>query len=324
MTPTSPKFNFAHQAGPSSPPATPTFKKPHFSFPRNRRQGFKHTFPEPLDTHEGTITSTGDGNSFSYNPSYNPFNHLDLELSPRSSSPTSTIQASYRHDDDSDANSIRPHSSSSSVGMQPVSRASNTRRTTKGDLVVEEFAQEDYEAFDSDAESILRPHQYEDADSERARSTRGSNRGSTKAVSPPRDLDPNILYGISNLDCDSEVDEREAWLASERAMRRRKRRSSGFSKRSHAQSVGSDTDDDDILPKLEGINEAGSSARRLRRKVAGDKSSLIFDDPPPRIDELDEPESSEEVLIEEADGEGQNVFRNLPYYPQMDVDSDDE
>lgn len=190
---------------------------------------------------------------------------------------------------------------------------------------MEEFDQEDYEAFDSDAESILRPHQYEDADSELARSARGSTRGSTKAVSPTRELDPNILHRISKLECsDDEDNDREAWLESRREIRRQRRRSSGVSKRSHAQSVGSDTDDEDILPKMEGINDVGSSARRLRRKVAGERASLIFDDPPSRIEELEEPESCEELVCVEEDAEGQGVDRNLPYYLQMDVDSDDE
>jgi len=190
---------------------------------------------------------------------------------------------------------------------------------------VEEFDQEDYDAFDSDAESILRPHQYEDADSERARSTRGSVRGSTKASSPSRELDPNILHGISNLDCsDEEYNAREAWLETQKEMKRRRRRSSGVSKRSHAQSVGSDTDDEDLLPKMEGINDVGSSARRLRRKVAGERGSLIFDDPPACIEELEEPESCEELVSVEEDADGQGVDSNLPYYQQMDVDSDDE
>lgn len=196
---------------------------------------------------------------------------------------------------------------------------------TQGNFTVEEFGQEDYDAFDSDAESILRPHQYEDADSELARSARGSTRGSTKAVSPTRELDPNILHGISRLDCeDEEEDEREAWLESKRESRRRKRRSSGVSKRSHAQSLDGDTDDEDLLPKMEGINDVGSSARRLRRKVAGERGSLIFDDPPPRIEELEEPESCEELVCAEEEAEGQSVDRNLPYYLQMDVDTDDE
>jgi hypothetical protein len=32
----------------------------------------------------------------------------------------------------------------------------------------------------------------------------------------------------------------------------------------------------------------GNSARRLRRKIKGERTSSIFDDPPPRIEEEDE------------------------------------
>lgn len=188
---------------------------------------------------------------------------------------------------------------------------------------MEEFDAKDYDAFDADTDSIIRPHQYEDAESDRARSAKGT--------SPTRELDPRILHGLRDLHCEQPDEEapdaREVWLEKVREERRQKRRSSGsVQKRSLAQSIGSDTDDEDIQPVFEGANEAGSSARRLRRKVAGERTSLIFDDPPPRIEELEEPESCEEVVsMEEEDGEVQGVDRELPYYVQdMDVDSDDE
>jgi hypothetical protein len=133
---------------------------------------------------------------------------------------------------------------------------------------------------------------------------------------------------MSELHCSaSEEDvlsEREAWLAQKKKEERRRRRSSGVSKRSHAQSVGSDTDDEDVQPvQFDGVNEIGSSARRLRRKV-GDRGSLIFDDPPPRIEELEEPESCEEVM---SVGDEQDIgLKDLPYWVQedMEVDEDDE
>jgi len=183
---------------------------------------------------------------------------------------------------------------------------------------LEEFDEEDYDAFDSDTESIIRPHQYEDAESDRARSV--------KSGSQPRELDPRILHGLRDLHCatpndDEALDEREEWLARMREEKRRKRRSSGsVQKRSLAQSIGSDTDEEDIQPVFEGANEAGSSARRLRRKVAGERTSLIFDDPPPRIEELEEPESCEEIVSLEEEGEDDVAWKELPYYV-MEVDS---
>lgn len=102
-------------------------------------------------------------------------------------------------------------------------------------------------------------------------------------------------------------------------------------KRTISQSIGSDTDEEDLKPvTFEGANEIGSSARRLRRKTKGERTSLIFDDPPPRIDEEDEgPESVEEIVEVnegETDIEGGDL-RELPYFryvQDMDVDSDDD
>lgn len=168
---------------------------------------------------------------------------------------------------------------------------------------------------------MIRPHEYEDAVSDR-----GSVRGP--------ELDQNIYSGIQNMrfqneneavidhDPEPEPDletQREAWFQKMREEKRRKRRSSGsVQKRTLSQSIGSDTDDEDIQPAT---FEGATSARRLRRKV----ESLIFDDPPPRIEELEEPESCEEVIAVDEDAaneDGQGVDRELPYYMQMDTDED--
>jgi len=191
-------------------------------------------------------------------------------------------------------------------------------------FTLEEFGDSDYEDFDSDDESVIRPHQYEDAESDRAPSIKAASHN---------DLPQKLYTGIRNMNCETqdmgpELD-REAWIKKVQAEKRRKRRSSGsVQKRTFSQSIGSDTDEEDVLPVFEGANEAGSSARRLRRKADNERMSLIFDDPPPRIDELEEPESCEEVVEvkgSEDEVEGQGVDRNLPYYVQdMDVDSDEE
>jgi hypothetical protein len=197
---------------------------------------------------------------------------------------------------------------------------------TEGNFTVEEFSENDYEEWESGDEDVIRPHQYEDAESDRTHSVKSAGRS---------DLDPHILSGIENLNCENEEEKREAWLKAIRAAKKLKRRSSGsVQKRTLSQSIGSDTDDEDLQPvTFEGANEAGSSARRLRRKV-GERTSLIFDDPPPRIDEVDEgPESCEELIEvdedeeDDDDGNGQCVDRELPYYryvQDMDVDSDEE
>ena len=189
-------------------------------------------------------------------------------------------------------------------------------RVAQGTFTIDEFEDSDYADFDSDEDSVIRPHEYEDAESERALS-----------VKAPSELEPSLYDDLQNLHCETddvlgEELDREAWVKKVQAERRRKRRSSGsVQKRTLSQSIGSDTDDEDIQPvTFEGAN----SARRLRRKVE-DRGSLIFDDPPPRIDELEEPESCEELVeVTHSDIEGQGL-RELPYYVQdMDVDSEDE
>lgn len=170
---------------------------------------------------------------------------------------------------------------------------------------------------------MIRPHQYEDAESDRAPSVKSITHN---------DLDSRMLSaGMKNLHCLETDEERELWIEKLRADKRRRRRSSAsVQKRTLSQSIGSDTDDEDLKPVMfEGANEAGSSARRLRRKtLVGDRTSLLFDDPPPRIDEEDEgPESVEEVVEvgpDEEDGDGDRELRELPYWyiQEMDVDSE--
>lgn len=251
--------------------------------------------------------------------SRNPFQALDCELSPRSSSPASSMRSSSSSSS-SESDDPHPRSRSPSPGTlfattPPNSQVRARIIVSEANFTLKEFDAADYEAFDSDTDSIIRPHQYEDAESDRAPSARG--------ISPNRDIDPAIIHQIRDLHCDeATLVEREIWLEKRREEKRRKRRSSGsVQKRSLAQSIGSDTDDEDLQPVQFDANEAGSSARRLRRKV-GERSSLIFDDPPARIEELEEPESCEEVVDVGDDEQG---LRQLPYYEQvMDVDSDEE
>ncbi|KAE9369333.1 hypothetical protein N431DRAFT_46361 [Stipitochalara longipes BDJ] len=313
MRPTTPNFNFAQQAGPSSPPQTPTTST--FPFKANRRNGMHFSKPT-LSAKDGTITPNGNGPMFSYTPSARP-----EDMSPRSSSSA----ASSAHSSSSES---PPRSLSSSPAVHTTSSPPSTRKiVSEGNFTVEEFDESDYEDWESGDEDVIRPYQYEDADSEKAPSVKAS-KGKSKT-----ELDPGILDGIRDLDCgNQEEEEHEAWVKAERARKKWKRRSSG-TKRTLTQSIGSDTDDEDLQPvMLEGVNELGSSARRLRRKV-GERTSLIFDDPPPRIEEVDEgPESCEEVVeidTDEDDGNGQCVDKELPYYryvqeEDMDIDSDEE
>ncbi|CZT01269.1 uncharacterized protein RAG0_09008 [Rhynchosporium agropyri] len=318
MRPTTPKYKFAQQTEPSSPPQTPTTASPAFTF-KSRRNGmhFNHAH---LTEQSGTITPTGNG---THHFSYTPFNMLNSDFSPRSTSSDSSVQHT-EHSEDSDDSAPRSLSSSP---IPPFADESPPRKQTKavvaGNFILEEICEEEYEDWDSDDEDVIRPHQYEDAESDRAASVRSM---------PRSEIDPRVLTDFQNLQCENEDLEgvREIWLEKRREEKRRKRRSSGsVQKRTISQSIGSDTDEEDLKPiTFEDSNEIGSSARRLRRKTKGERMSLVFDDPPPRIDEEDEgPESVEEIIeVHEGhtDREGGNL-RELPYWyvQDMDVDSDD-
>lgn len=307
MQPTTPNFNFSRQAGPSSPPESPTTSTFAFgkSSPSSRRHGVQN-FSRPLPRQNGNIRPHGQGHHFSYNPSVRP-----EDLSPRSSTPSS----------ESSSSPPRSLSSSAAEPEHTTLLRTYTRVVAEGNFTVEEIRESDLEDLDSDDEDIIiRPDHYEDAESDQARSVKASN-----------DLDARMLAGFQNLGCGNGFNDldrgRDAWYQEKRAEKRRKRLSSGsIQKRTLSQSIGSDTDDEDLQPVQFDANEAGSSARRLRRKVAGERTSLIFDDPPPRIPELEEPESCEEVVEASDIEEGQGVDRELPYYVQdtMDVDSSDE
>jgi hypothetical protein len=206
-------------------------------------------------------------------------------------------------------------SSPSSILANPPPR--RTKIVTEGHFALEEFNESAYEEWESGDEDVIRPYQYEDADSETAQSVKSSG-GRSKS-----DLDPRILEGLRDLDCGTQEEEHEAWVRAERARKKWKRRSSG-TKRTLTQSIGSDTDDEDLQPVMfEGANEAGSSARRLRRKV-GERTSLIFDDPPSRIEEVDEG-CEEAVEINDDEEEiDRRTMRELPYFLDMEIDLDEE
>lgn len=308
MRPTTPNFNFAQSVRPSSPPETPTHST--FTFPiQQPPMNFFNLSPK-LD---GMI-SNGAGPHFSY--------HRPEDLSPRSTSPSS----------ESSGSASPPRSESSERARSPLSSPIHrqSRIVDKGNFILEEITDSDLEDYTCDEAFIIRPHQYEDAE---------SDRGHVAHTSTPAELDPRFLDDLRGLTADdpnptfnsedqdgSPLDEHEAFVKRNREEKRHRRRSSAtVQKRSLAQSIGSDSDEEDLQQDHLSANEAGSSARRLRRKTfnhGGDKrSSLIFDDPPPRIPELEEPDSCEEVIEDDTELDD---LKELPYYvleESMDVDS---
>lgn len=277
-----------------------------------------HTSQEQQSYSSSIIPNGNDDNPFTF--SYNPYAALDLELSPRSSSPASEGEDS----EDEDEEDMR--SRSSSPEPEPAVEVKGKAKVVKeGNFEIEEIDEEDYPTCTGrySPTSVLRPTQYSSPSP-----SSSPPRNNTSA----RDIDPTVLNSFKTLHCspspghsDEEEDEREIWVRKMKEEKRRRRRSSVISKRSFAQSQGSDSDDADVQGNVplgwEGVNEVGSSARRLRRKV-GDRGSLIFEDVGVwrSIEEEEEPDSCEEMADDGGDWEG---LSNLPYYV-MDVDEWDE
>ncbi|KAG6010578.1 hypothetical protein E4U21_005931 [Claviceps maximensis] len=171
------------------------------------------------------------------------------------------------------------------------------------------FVIEEMDPMDSDCEGldILLPTEIE-SNSSRSRSRHGG-------------IDRGMVRDFKNLNCSNETSEDEdgelqVFRRRQMEMRRIRRASmsSSFGKRTYSE-LSSDSDESDAGGM--DVNAIGSSARRLRKRLH--RGSLLFQDPPaPRIDELDEPDSS----AEEYDA-ADPFARELPYFTIkiMEMDS---
>lgn len=191
--------------------------------------------------------------------------------------------------------------------------------------------------------SIVHPTRYSSASSRRSSgaSTHRSIR-SSHSIRSTHSSTHSLAQDFQNLDCNASFHERELWIAQQRALKRKKRLSSGsIHKRTLSMSIGSDTDDEDVTGpyeiELTAMGASASGLRRLRRKtnemheegMAGNgvgrfRGSLIFEDPPQRIVECEEPTDSEDgdrwsPPARVPDIEGETLMGALPYY-LMDID----
>ncbi|KAM4056544.1 hypothetical protein HRG_003415 [Hirsutella rhossiliensis] len=298
---------------PTSPPETPTGRKP-------QRHHHHYRFSRPL-SQDPNIKPVGNGHHFSYQPVLGP-----EQLSPRSSSSSDpadesdsfsdiearSLPASYAADvsgesdsDDNDSEAQASDSSGSGSGSGSGSRSvqANTLRALDCDFVIE-----DVDPMDSACEGldVLFPTEIE---SIRSRSRSSRHKG----------LDRRMMQDLRNLNCSNEAsesdppnpcdDDQEAFLQRRQELRRHRRvsMSSSFGKRTHSELSDSDNDEAGSLD-VNDVNDVGSSARRLRKRLH--RGSLLFQDPPePRIDELDEPDSGEDNYAY-----GKSLARELPYY----------
>ena len=269
----------------------------------NLRPNSSNSFPRPVVS-RSSIRPLGSGPNFSYTRHIRP-----EELSPQSPSSASAAL--------SDAGS----SSDVSEQREPVrpQRPRAGRVVTQATFIVEEMEHDDSE--DGNLE-VIRPHAIEYADSDRSRSrSRNAPEADRGGMYKLRDDLRNLAVNCSDESDQSDIDEAEYMelIVKRRAEKRQKRMSSGsIGKRTISESIGSDSDREDV--QLLDAHEVGSSARRLRRRV-GDRRSLQFQDPPPpRIEELEEPPTSDDELLV-----GESLARELPYYTleyiSMEVDS---
>lgn len=177
-------------------------------------------------------------------------------------------------DDDDDDEEDNSDSFSESEESHTKEERPTARRVEVADFELEEV--ESDPEYDSETE-VVRPDHFEDASSERATEER-------------LEADTGIISKFSGLHCTGELNDEEEQRASYR--KKKKRWSAGIFKRSHSQSVGSDTDIEDS--EALDAHDVGSSARRLRRRVRGpgeNQSSLIFDElPNTNIVEVEEPD----------------------------------
>jgi len=232
------------------------------------------------------------------------------QLSPQSTGSSASGTDSDSSDNDS-ITSEQPEASPPSPRPAPVTRISHNAT-----FVVEEMG--NFEDGDEERHGALRPDHFEYPESDRSRS---------RSRNPP-EIDQTVMYKFRNLDCGDESDETDLednddyqqFLIKRRLEKRRKRMSSGsIGKRSITESIGSDTDMEDLKVQYLDATQAGSSARRLRRKL-GNRQSLQFQDPPlPRIDQADEPDTSDDEFLDD------DALKELPYYTldyiTMEIDS---
>ncbi|CAM1509061.1 Fc.00g028000.m01.CDS01 [Cosmosporella sp. VM-42] len=333
-------YQHPHTADPASPPETPTTSPPvsrKKSLKPRHQPDFNDLFHPPLSS-DPNIRPVGTGHQFSYQPTLGP-----EQLSPRSSSSSDTrgdsseedsadsaslgslpnapdAVMSVEQDEDeaedelSDAEESDADTSDNSSNSDASEEEEISHLTTTTTSVPCNFELEDIDPMDPECEGldVLQPTEIE---SNRSRSRSRHSRH--------KDIDSGMVHGFKNLNCSNETSDNEAEVSPEASpegdydfdeeaflrrreqLRKLRRMSMGssFGKRTHSELSDSDNDDEAL-----DVNDVGSSARRMRRKLH--RTSLLFHDPPPaRIDELEEPDSSEDECVP-----GQDLARELPYW----------
>lgn len=239
------------------------------------------------------------------------------EQSVQSQSEESDADSESDAESDSESESEAESDSGSELGSEKASVADDDelKQDIPADVISAsvtelcDFTIEDVDPMDSECEGldVLFPTEIE------------SNR--SRSRSRHKDLDKGMMHDLRKLNCSNETSDNEAdnadgdfheiaFLRRRQELKRIRRvsMSSSFGKRTHSEL--SDSDENDMV--ISDVNEVGSSARRFRKRLH--RSSILFHDPPePRIDELEEPNSSEDEYAAEL-----ALAQELPYY-SMDI-----
>lgn len=199
---------------------------------------------------------------------------------------------------------------------------------TNSNLIVEEMSDGSGDDDDNDGVAVMYPDTIEYAESERSHSRSRRHRG---------EVDESVMCDLEQLNCSddepSEIDEAEHlnFMRRRREERGRKRMTSGsIGKRTFADSMGSDSEPEDprnvkrVFTSADGDPGPYTTPRRMFTRGGGRRRGSVqvvseqMPPPPPRIDEIEEPDSSnEEILVN-----GPTWSRELPYYEcVMDIDS---
>lgn len=229
-------------------------------------------------------------------------------------------------EDGDEVESSRKHRRSSGMRRRRTRTLPSKRCSTVLDVIVEELDIEEMDPADSDwdTSSIIQPYDITEP---------------PKSFSGPlyKELDRCMMDDLKNLNCsaeassddgildavnddnDSEEDdddldmEMEAFYKRQAEIKRIRRvsMSSSFGKRTHSEL----SDSDDEYGPLD-VHEVGSSAHRLRKRLH--RTSILFNDPPEQIEELEEPDSSEDEKVAVK-----SLAMELPYWTMeiMEVDT---
>ncbi|KAK3063685.1 hypothetical protein LTS18_013558 [Coniosporium uncinatum] len=278
--------------GLSSPPATPTSPThlaPSGSQPSPIYKRYATFFPTtqspPLDNIEPTL-----GHHFRYVRSPSTTEHFSRPstASGPAESPTSRESSPEFEIQDVETG---PQSSPQFVVAE------------QADFRIEDYLED--EPGDSSHLEVVRPDAYEDAESDI-----GSQR--------PSEGDMGFVNRFERLSCgeSSRSEGEEEEIRRKRA--RRSKRWSGLIKRSHSKSIEGESESSGT----EDLNahDVGSSARRLRRRIRSPdkRSSLIFDDPPANIVEVEEPDDDNEMGRSIPPDFATSPLEAMPFYTLRD------